>query len=273
MSDDKITKGGLTAHLEQDEDATSPRENDNLFTMVCWHRNYNLGDCGDDRSRIGNRKDANPSKLEAAEFMQSLAEEYHPNLEDYLDNKLFTKMVTVDYAADAAKHNEQEKAFYAKRREIIEGIVEKHYLIAPLYLYDHSGLRIKIGSFQGLLPQGHAEFDSGQVGWIFASHKEIKENWSKKKLTKELIAQAQKLMESEVEEYDRYLSGDCWGYVIETEDGETVDSCWGFIGSEYAEEEMKSALDAQVRYRDADAKAETERFAREEDAARNYMAL
>ena len=28
----------------QDEDPESPREWDNLGTMVCWHRNYNLGD-------------------------------------------------------------------------------------------------------------------------------------------------------------------------------------------------------------------------------------
>src|ERR1035437_3649426 len=36
---------------------------------------------------------------------------------------------------------------------------EKPAAIAKLFLYDHSGLRIKVGSFNGLLPQGHAEFD------------------------------------------------------------------------------------------------------------------
>ncbi len=32
-------------------------------------------------------------------------------------------------------------------------------IVLPLFLYDHSGLRMKVGSFRGLLPQGHAEFD------------------------------------------------------------------------------------------------------------------
>ena len=35
---------GYTITLDYDEDAESSREWDNLFTMVCWHRRYNLGD-------------------------------------------------------------------------------------------------------------------------------------------------------------------------------------------------------------------------------------
>lgn len=33
-----------TLTIEQDEFAEDPRKWDNLCTMVCWHRNYNLGD-------------------------------------------------------------------------------------------------------------------------------------------------------------------------------------------------------------------------------------
>lgn len=36
--------GGLTVTIDYDQDAESPREWDNLGTMVCWHRRYNLGD-------------------------------------------------------------------------------------------------------------------------------------------------------------------------------------------------------------------------------------
>jgi len=47
---------------------------------------------------------------------------------------------------------------------------------------------------------------------------------------------------SAVEEYNKWLSGDCWGVCIDTfdEDGEPNDndSCWGYIGQEYAEEEL-----------------------------------
>lgn len=34
----------FTAKIVQDTDPESPREWDNLGTMVCWHRNYRLGD-------------------------------------------------------------------------------------------------------------------------------------------------------------------------------------------------------------------------------------
>ena len=39
-----IKKGDLTLKLYQDEDAQSPRENDNLGTIVYWHRRYTLGE-------------------------------------------------------------------------------------------------------------------------------------------------------------------------------------------------------------------------------------
>ena len=35
---------GIVLEIHQDEDPMSPREWDNLGTMVCWHRQYNLGD-------------------------------------------------------------------------------------------------------------------------------------------------------------------------------------------------------------------------------------
>lgn len=34
----------LTLRIYQDPDTTSPRENENLGTLACWHRRYTLGD-------------------------------------------------------------------------------------------------------------------------------------------------------------------------------------------------------------------------------------
>ena len=42
--DGETTFGNYTIKVEQDSMAESPREWDNLGTMTCWHRNYNLGD-------------------------------------------------------------------------------------------------------------------------------------------------------------------------------------------------------------------------------------
>jgi hypothetical protein len=68
-------------------------------------------------------------------------------------------------------------------------------------------------------------------------------------------------LKGQADEYESWAEGDVWGYIIErrvswTRDDdpnqhmrtwETVDSCWGFIGYTYAEQEAQQAWDAHVR--------------------------
>ena len=124
--------------------------------------------------------------------------------------------------------------------EAVELEVADHVVSLPLCLYDHSGLRMKVGSFQGLLPQGHAEFDSGKVGLIFVTKADVLKEYKAKKLTKELLERVHKVLEAEVDTYDQYLSGQVYGYVIEDTHGDRVDSCWGFYGWDYVKEEARS---------------------------------
>ena len=174
---------GYEFKIEQDEDADSPRNWDNLGTMVCWHRNYDLGD-----------KEAT-GILTPREFVE-----------------------WADGNADIA-------------------------VILPLFLYDHSGLRMKVGSFAGLLPQGHAEWDTMQVGWIYVTKEALRKEYSCKRVTAKVLAQARKVLEGEVETYDQYLSGDVWGYVI---DGVADGSCWGFYGYDECLSEAKAVIDAHI---------------------------
>lgn len=121
--------------------------------------------------------------------------------------------------------------------------------ILPLYLYDHSGLRIKVGDFYGLLPQGHAEFDSGQVGFIYCTKEDIKNNWGIKKVTKNYLERAETLLRGEVKDYDSYICGDVYGYVITdpAKNDDTEDSCWGYIGnSDACLEEAKRVVDSMT---------------------------
>lgn len=50
-----------------------------------------------------------------------------------------------------------------------------------------------------------------------------------------------------VEEYNAWLSGDCWGVCVEVfgADGDQVseDACWGFIGEKYAREELEAQVE------------------------------
>lgn len=124
-----------------------------------------------------------------------------------------------DKSFNASKYKNWEEVEGA----IIEG--EDPEVILPLYLYDHSGLRIKVGSFQGQLPQGHARFDSGQVGFIYTTEEKL-ERFGLEDRDKEEIEEQ---LRREVREYDNYLRGEVYRFVLE-ENGEIVDSCGGFNG-------------------------------------------
>jgi len=106
-------------------------------------------------------------------------------------------------------------------------------VILPLYLYDHSGLTMSTSPFS-------CPWDSGQVGFIYTTKPSAK-------LTAEALDQAvyhaREVLESEVKAYDQFLRSDVWGYVIEDDEGNHVDSCWGLFGREYAEKEGQRMLE------------------------------
>jgi len=120
-------------------------------------------------------------------------------------------------------------------------------IILPLYLYDHSGISMKVGNFQGLLSQGHVEFDSGQVGFIYCTKKNILDNWNKKIVTKSLLKLAEKLLRGEVEDYDKYIYGDIYQYNIEDTDGEIIESCGGYYETEEILKEAKAIIEADIK--------------------------
>lgn len=98
----------------------------------------------------------------------------------------------------------------------------KEYISLPLYLYDHSGLSMSTRDFGD-------RWDSSQVGYIFVSKEKIRKEYNVKNITKATLAKVYALLVDEVEEYDAFLQGEVYGYVIRGEDNEILDSCGGFI--------------------------------------------
>jgi len=133
----------------------------------------------------------------------------------------------------------------------VESYIKKEYdpaVILPLYLYDHSGLRIKVGSFSGLLPQGHAEFDSGMVGFIFVSKEKARKEYGWKLITKSRIEKLTEHLINEVDVYDQDISGDVWKYSITKEDdSEIYEVLGGLYGYDYAMQEAKNTIDAMIK--------------------------
>jgi hypothetical protein len=180
MSDiaEEYTRNGLDVKIFYDTDPQSPREWDNLGTMICAHRNYNLGD-------------------EQANFS-----DYH-----------------------SWEHIKQE--LLIDEREAV--------LILPLGLYDHSGITMYIGD-------AHDRWDGGQVGFVYLTKEAFKREQGADPTYN--LERAEACIRAEVEEYDKYLRGDVYGFTVTNpKTGEEIDSCWGYFGIEYAKEVANDSAD------------------------------
>lgn len=223
---ERFEREGLTAIIRQDEDGeyANPRDNDNLGTMVCWHSRYQLGDEQFEHSATCPRCDGN-GYTDDDDGVDVLSDDgaFCPRCKG--DGE-----VSFESLDDVA-------AYYEETRDAIA--------VLPLALYDHSGLYIRVGSSFGEDPGG---WDTTRVGFIFTTRERVTElcgrpdycpaDWEG---TPEAWLETQ--LRNEVEEYARWLAGEVYWYAVEDEDGETLGSVGGFIGSEYAEQEAKSALD------------------------------
>jgi hypothetical protein len=170
----------MTVKIMPDSEPLDPRkEFDNVGIMVCWHKKYSLGDI--------------QPKEDPMEYLRQI-----------MENRVYSE--TRKWIPDDISE------------EDIKKYMDKHFVMLPLYLMDHSGLSISTGSFG-------CPWDSGQVGFIYVD----KDSKDYDDLTAGLT--------SEVDIYNKFLSGDVWGYDIENGDGDVVDSCFGFYGFDRCKEE------------------------------------
>ena len=123
---------------------------------------------------------------------------------------------------------------------------EGNSIICPVYMYDHSGLAFSIEDFHNAaLPQGHAQFDSGQIGFMFVSKKKIREEYGK--AGKDEIKKAHDVLLAELEAYQKYANGEAYTFTVEDENGDVVDSATGFYDEDDALEEAKLSVDYIVK--------------------------
>jgi len=167
--------GKYTVKVLQDDDPMNPRADcDNLATMICFHRNYNLGD----------------------------------------------------------EHNYDREGMDILRKR-------KDIIWLPLFLYDHSGITMNTTGFND-------GWDSSCVGIIYIEKEKYRKEFNCKRVNKKKVYN---FLKADVEEYDNYLTGEVYGYIVENEAGENIDSCYGYSGnSEFALNEGIQAAQAQIRY-------------------------
>lgn len=138
------------------------------------------------------------------------------------------------------KHN--YRVFDYHSWEDLKDAIEKDNdvaVILPLYMYDHSGITISTTPFS-------CPWDSGQIGWVYITKEDIRKEYNIKRVTKKYIEKATKILLSEVKVYDDYLRGETYGFVLE-KDGEEIDSCWGFYGSDFCTNGMKEQIEKEYQ--------------------------
>jgi hypothetical protein len=135
--------------IEQDTDPMNPRTDwDNITTIVCFHKRYELGDKTDYRTEDYDSWDELKTQIEK-------------------DNKVL--------------------------------------LIKPLYMYDHSGITISTSPFG-------CQWDSGQIGWVFITEKQLNLMCGKDFKRDEETLNC--ITNSEVKNYDEFLTGNVYQYTI-----------------------------------------------------------
>lgn len=168
-----------TISIYTDDDPIDPRKDrDNLWKMLCSHRNYDLGDW----------KLENYGEDFEHDFAIHIAWIYETGakLNDYWD------------------WFETEKDFDTCQEYIQENIARQ-----KLYLMDHSWISMSCWSFW--CPR-----DSGQVWYIFAHKDDICKRYQEER-SKELMKKAENALIDEVKVYNDYLTWNVYGYIISGE--------------------------------------------------------
>lgn len=188
-------KDNSILNIFHDESAESPREWDNLGTIVANHPRYKIGD----------------EQVDVSEWMIQMV-----------------KKIT------------QEDVEQINISEALE-VIRQEYFIEPVYMLDHSGISLSTKRFND-------PWDSGLIGFIYASKEKIKEEGVDESKVSEYF-------EGELETYTQYINGEVYGWVLkekrkftkiyedgteeEEEEYEDTDSYWGY----YSIDQILSELD------------------------------
>jgi hypothetical protein len=246
------TNGRYTLKIVHDDDPTNPREaRDNFGKMTCWHRRYTLGDkhgYSEPRDLLTELVRNTISENDIVAFVKDgeavgLTLEYDGSnrkweLRSY--NQYFKKWYSEASFPEPLPNNYallSDSIVDNLRTQDLMSLAERAHIIQPLYLYDHGGQSISTQSFIGRAH--HADWDSGQVGWTYASYADVAKEYGN--ASPENIERARKLLTAETETYDCYVRGDCYGFQL-YRDGEEMESCWGFLG------DFREAKDAIRKY-------------------------
>ena len=107
-----------------------------------------------------------------------------------------------------------------------EWMQHKDAVVLPLILAEHGNMWMS--TTRACYPF-NCPWDSGQVGWIYVLHWQIKKEYGE--VNDDAIANAARCLIGEVETYSQYISGEVYGYIVQGLANDVLASCWGYYGA------------------------------------------
>lgn len=222
-------KDGYKLEIGIDDFPVSYGIENNLSTMISWHRRYNIGN---------EHNFVTPNDFFMDLVMYNVPKE---NVIDYVKSGKADLLdlkqeddsyILTYYDKEKTESNIYRKEEFLPHEAIIDSIVQelKDYelfelvkqnnIIKPLYMFEHSDISISTVDYND-------RWDSGQIGWIYISYDDIKKEYGA--INEDTLKLAEDIINSEVENYDYYLRGELYYYEL-SHNGKILENCCGFIG-------------------------------------------
>lgn len=246
---------GVVLKVMVDCEPRNPREEfENLGKMVCFHRRYRLGDeshvdlnphtyivslaCDFDEQALRDKikgfymKEPRQSITGGDEWLVEIEGETYIGTKADVDE-------WIEEQIDVLMENPTEEIYNTAL-----DIIDANAVFLPVYLYDHGGLAVSTKPF-------HCPWDSGQVGFIYVSNKDVAKEFEGVS-GEEALKKARDNLINEVGIYNMYLQGLVYGFTVESESdeesGKSFDpiSSWGLYGIEQVRQEIKALLPEEL---------------------------
>jgi hypothetical protein len=122
--------------------------------------------------------------------------------------------------------------------------INKNEIGLKVWGYDHGGIVYATGDTNPF----HCPWDSGFAGIIFCSRAKARVWLGTGRLTKKHEDKVREILEQEVQIYNQWANGEVYGFTVFDPEGEELDSCGGFYGSDrdYMIQEAKSCLKSAI---------------------------
>lgn len=226
--------------ISRQSDIESPRTEYSPGIMVCHHGRYELGDSNANQELVNDLEAA----LNAVMLLRrpELAKQGYSCLDEQIPCRKGSDILIENpyYISGYLEYQSLQAAIetYTKYASLVPASLK--IIFVPLYLYEHGDISISTSRFS-------CKFDSGQTGWIYITLAKLNElGYRWKRLSANRLKKAIDLLTEEVFIYDQYLAGDVFQFDVEDCNGNVIDSCGGFYGSDFDSNGMKDHLSGDL---------------------------